>query len=828
MKAYCRLASLVLGLALLAPAKEATAGIWPSSNTRAREALASEDPVQRRRAAAKLLTLPPKLARELALAALDDDDDVVRLLAAQAAASLAVPGASEKAIPWLQERDATIRIAACNLMEAVPSDNALPGLARALGDGKSAVRKAAAGAMGASGSSEAVSPLLGRLDDASPAVRLEVVRALARLGDKRSVVPLVARLQDQEFEVRRAAARALGRLGDQRATATLLLALQDQQDVVKVEALQALGQLRSADSVNAVAALLSGPDRAQGAVAEAATRCLGRIGNEEATQLLVRMLEREGPRPLGAPRAVVREALVEAGPSAIQALEKSLRASPSSRLATAAVLALGASGHRASYTEIIRAARRGLAEEDASLRALGALGEPKSLTFVLEQLDSEDPAVRRTAAAVVLDLLDPARADGRAVDVVKPRLTDLTTPVGERIALAKVLGATGSPRAEPLLRSLLEHDQEALRIAAMRALKVAERASPETEKLLVDALEDETKAVRLVAAQALAAVGGNAGSKALLEMLSRSGVDRHAVGLALSGALGRSDAPGLAVEAEMRIPTARPAVRDALIEGLGRMKTDEAGAALARLAKSSAADDRRKVAEALVGHPKQAAALVKLASDLDPAVRANAVWSLRETAPPAALPELSKRLADADAAVAGNAGVALGTAAQRHRKADAAVASLCATLADPRAYVRVGALQGLRRLGRSCDGGAVEGLLRRDSAWRVRAAAAHLLHSIPGRGVQAERALYRCQVDDRDATVAATCAKAPVGATERDDVLVFVVPQNGSRPVGRAPFALVHPDGVMRLGAADRRGAVFEAGVPRGEVSLAVPAALAR
>lgn len=828
MKANCRLASLVLGLALFAPSRDVAAGIWPSSNTRAREALASEDPSERRRAAAKLLTLPPKLGRELALSALDDDDDQVRLLAAQAAAALAVPGASEKAIPWLQERDAVIRIAACNLMEAVPSDNALPGLARALGDAKADVRKAAAGAMGASGSTEAVSPLLGRLDDASPAVRLEVVRALARLGDKRSVVPLVARLQDQEFEVRRAAARALGRLGDRRATATLLLALQDKQDVVKVEALLALGKLRSPDSVNAVAALLTGPDRARGAVAEAATRCLGQIGNDEATQLLVRMLEGEGPRSLDAPRAVVRHALVEAGPAAIQALEKALRASPSSRLATAAVLALGASGHRASHAEIIRAARRGLADEEAALHALGALGEPKALTYVLEQLDSDDPAVRRTAASVALDLLEPTRGDGRAVDVVRPRLVDLTTPIGERIALAKVLGATGSPRAEPLLRSLLTHDEVALQIAAMQALRVAERAGPETEKLLVEALEDDVRAVRLAAAEALSAVGANTACKALLEMLSRSGVDRHAVGLALSGALGRSDASGLAAQAEARVPTARPAVRDALIEGLGRMKTVEAGAALGRLATSADADDRRKVAEALVGHPKQVAVLIKLAGDADPAVRANAVWSLRQTAPASAMAELTKRLTDADAAVAGNAGVALGTTAKRHGKVAAAQKPLCATLADPRAYVRVGALQGLRRMGKSCEGAAVEGLLRRDSSWRVRAAAAHLLHEVPGDGVQAERALYRCQVDDRDATVAATCAQAPTTAPDRDDILVFVVPQNGKLPVARAPFALVRPDGVMRLGAADRRGAVFEAKVPRGTVSLAVPAALAR
>ena len=44
----------------------------------------------------------------------------------------------------------------------------------------------------------------------------------------------------------------------------------------------------------------------------------------------------------------------------------------------------------------------------------------------------------------------------------------------------------------------------------------------------------------------------------------------------------------------------------------------------------------------------------------------------------------------------------------------------------------------------------------------------------------------------------------------------------------RAPFALVLPDGLMRLGVTDRRGALFEQAAPRGEVMLEVPAPLAR
>ena len=61
-----------------------------------------------------------------------------------------------------------------------------------------------------------------------------------------------------------------------------------------------------------------------------------------------------------------------------------------------------------------------------------------------------------------------------------------------------------------------------------------------------------------------------------------------------------------------------------------------------------------------------------------------------------------------------------------------------------------------------------------------------------------------------------------------DDVAVYVVPDGRNAPLPRAPFALVRADGLLRLGLADRRGEIFEAGTPRGTIRLAVPAALAR
>src|SRR5690606_26241007 len=109
---------------------------------------------------------------------------------------------------------------------------------------------------------------------------------------------------------------------------------------------------------------------------------------------------------------------------------------------------------------------------------------------------------------------------------------------------------------------------------------------------------------------------------------------------------------------------------------------------------------------------------------------------------------------------------------------EAATSALCDSLADYRPYVRASALSGLRIAGQRCGGRAI-GLLLRDRSWRVREAAARLLHGAGG-DPDARRALWRCAVEDRDAAVAAVCAAAPKAPQGRDDVLVYVVPHGAT------------------------------------------------
>jgi HEAT repeat protein len=739
-------------------------------------------------------------------------------------------------LPWLADRDTRLRVAACETIEASPTPHSVAALGRVLGDADAKVRRAAAAAMGASGLADAVSPLLGHLDDGSGLVRLEVVRALGRIGDLRAVVPLVSKLQDAEPAVRRAAARALGELGDRRATSTLMLALQDASLPVRVQALEALGKLRANEATAPIAAVLAaeqsrGSRGGSAPLRDAALQSLGRIGSPEAIALLVERLADEGPVPIdGDSPAPVRAALRVAGDAAVPALLVRLRSSTSRRAAAGAAMALAAIGERNALEPLVKATQRGSVSLEAGLQALAVLGDDRALPFVLEQLEHPDPRVRRLAVEVAAQLHNPERPDGRVVDVVRSRIRDLRTPLAERVALARLLGRTGAPRAQKLLLQLMGSESDVLRTAVAKALGELGRGGPAVDQVLLEALGDTDPALRAAAAKALGRSGRDAAAAALLHRLGVAAEqDRGALAIALSGALSRSRDPGLVQKVRAAFAAVPARARDALLEGLGRMGTAEARALLDELRRTPDGDDRRKIAEALGGHSGGEQSLIAMLADPDPTVRANAAWSLGRVGRRAALAPLTKLLGDLDVAVAGNAAVAVGHVAAR-AKASAASAPLCKALVDYRSYVRANALNGLRLAAGRCDAGAVRRVLARDRSWRVRLAAADLMRAQQRAGTTAEldrRALGRCAVEDRDATVAERCRSDWEVPSASDDIIVFVVPEGRTTPSARAPFALLLGDGTLRLGVADRRGALFELDAPAGRIELAVPAALA-
>jgi HEAT repeat protein len=809
--------------------------------------LASADVSERRAAAKRISELPPELGLPLVQRALGDVDIDVRLLAAAAASAFSMPKAGDYVVGWLGEGDARLRRAACDVIRVSPTDRSVVALGRVLGDPDPHVRVAAAAAMGSSGLPDAVSPLLGHLDDGAFEVRVEVVRALGRLGDARAVVPLIGKVQDTAVEVRRAVARALGELGDARATSALVIALQDGSQDVRIEAVKALGKLHSDEATSAIVPLIEqtgaldapvglspGFRTAQASagtqdVRVAAYEALGRIGSEGAVRALIGALAKDDP---SSARSPVRAALVTAGKPAATQLVAILSGAPSSTTAAGAALVLGALRAKEGLDPTVRAMQRGVLPLEHGLRALAALGSPDALPAVLELLSDTDPAVRREAVRAASELLDPARPDGRAVDPARAMLLDAATPNDEKVSLVRLLGRTGSPRAQTVLVSLAATKSRALRLAVLEALGAAGTFGPEVEAVLLTALDDESPDVRLAAASSLARGGGGAVAVKLLERLSVAAEqDRGALALALAGALSRSTEAQLAERVAKVLPATPDAARDGLLEGLGRMRSEASSKVLRQFALSNI-DDRRKVAEALGGHPEAASVLVSMLGDADPSVRANAVWSLGAVGKKDAVAPILKLLVDPDVAVAGNAAGALGRIAARESAGGDVRSALCAALLDGRPYVRANALTSLGLSGQKCDAGVVEGLLQRDRSEAVRfAAAEYLWGAAAGTNPLPEnirRVFARCASEDRSARVALQCSRAPERVTGADDVLVFVAPAGADEPQSRAAYALVRGDGLIRMGIADRRGGLFEFGAPKGSIRLAVPAQLAR
>lgn len=831
--------------ATFAPAADAF--VWPNVPDQIARALTSGDVNERRIAAQRLRDLPAEMAVKLVQLAMADPDTEVRVRGAEAAIVLRVPRAGDLVIPWLSENDPRLRLAACDTIRAAPTDRSVVALGRVLDDPDVHVRVAAAAAMGASTLPDAVAPLLRHLDDTAPECRAEVARALGRIGDARAVVPLIGKVQDSVSDVRKVVARALGDLADARAVSALMLALTDTSMEVRLSAVEALGKIRSDEATPAVTALLdlqdeqslnrygyrgpqaSPPSVGASEVRAAAIRALGRIGSDAAVKALVGALAKDDDAT--APRSAVRDALAEAGKPAVTALVTLLGASPSTSSAAGAALVLGTLQAPEGQAPIVRGMQRGTVPLRHGLRALALLGSPTALPAVLEQIDDPDPAVRMEAIRTASALLDPQKPDGRAVDPAREALKDAATPMDERIELVKMLGRTGSGRAQEVLLPLAKARSMSLRLAAIEALGVLRVGSPDVDATLLDAIADEQPDVRQRAAMALSRVGTAASAEKLLERLNVAAEqDRGALGIALSGALARATDAKLAEKVAASLSSAPDIARDALIEGLGRMPGAASGKALAAIA-AGGVDDRRKAAEALGGHPEAASTLAKLLADPDAGVRANAVWSLGGLAKKDSVAALVPLLKDPDVAVAGNAAAALGRIAARDDAAKEVTAALCGATSDTRSYVRANALGALSLAGAACDTRVADELLVRDASETVRLAAADHLARAAASGKDdgaAKRALARCSSEERNATVAARCARPLPAATGKDDLVVYIVPDMRSSPAARAPFALVRPDGLLRLGVADRRGEVFEREMPRGTVRLGVPPSLAK
>jgi HEAT repeat protein len=802
--------------ALAALASPASAAIWPSATRRAERELASSDAAVRQAAVASLAELPRAAARRLLLRALDDTDALVSSSALELLLRLETPNVTDRVVPWLSGSEKRLRLSAALALAVAPAPGATPALARALADSDAEVRAAAASALGASQSTEAVLPLLGHLDDNVPEVREAVAGALGALGDTRAVLPLIGKIEDPRPSVRAAVARALGLLHDTRSSSALLLALRDADHGVVVAVVRALGSLGEGAAVAPLAALLRSTSEPE--IRRAALSALGRIGSGEAGAVLTQELALD---EAGHEREPVLAALATAPTAFAPRLRECLDSALDIGLAEGCALGLAEVHDTGSHARVRAAMDRGRIAPRVGLAVLGRLGDARALSAALERLTATDAETRAAAMDAAAALLSPEDADGRAVEPLARALVARGVSRAERLRLVGLLGHTGSERALTTLLPLLESSSDPT-LAESAAAALGSVPGKAAGNALLRALDAQEPRVRRAAALAIRGAQNPELLAPLLTRFERAGrAERALLSLSLFGSIGKSRDEKQLARAVRLLSGALGGERDALLEALATSARPLVRKALLELASSADVSDRAKLAELLSAWP-DAATLERLLRDADARVRQNAAWSLGFAAPSEvarARAALERALKDRDAAVVGNAALGLGRLLSS-QPAQAQGALCGALLRDARAVVREQALRGLALARVGCSDGAPAQLLARDPRARVRRAAAELLlRAAPGAAER--RLLSRCEEGDPHASVADACAAAPRPAVSKvEPTTVLIVASAGAEPTPAAPFGVLWADGSLRLGAADRRGAVHEPRAPQGKLEL--------
>ncbi len=448
----------------------------------------------------------------------------------------------------------------------------------------------------------------GRLQDLlrspqPPAVRARAALALGRIGSPVATpYDLLGALGDESPEVRRMAVFALGEMDDVKGAPLLARAMGEPDAGVRALAVEALGKLKDPASLGALARGLGDPDP------EVAGMTLLALWKLEAGDALPELVGRATGIYLGAGGELRRRAAyflmrAQMGRAEEDSFEPPLRRAASDEdplIRSYAARGLGARSSEAATRELLRLAddtdrrarinafnglRSRPVEGQAAGRAVWPLyeaalsgtdtGVALAALAALESCRAAE-ARERLAGALgdprprfreVAALALAARDEGAALGALLPLASDPVWSVRARIAEA--LAAAGPPDSDAL-RSLAADKDARVRAAAVAAMGTAEGGAPEAR--VTEALEDDDPFVRAAAVEAIGA-------------RARAGRDDVVASLAEASRRAAGDAQN--------------DVRLAALAALGKIGTEEAGAAIERALDDADYLVRRRAAELL-------------------------------------------------------------------------------------------------------------------------------------------------------------------------------------------------------------------------------------
>jgi HEAT repeat protein len=228
-----------------------------------------------------------------------------------------------------------------------------------------------------------------------------------------------------------------------------------------------------------------------------------RSGDRAAIGQLVELLA----RPDGKVAEQSYPAVVAAGEQAVPLLLEKI-GTPDRQQREYVIAALGTLKAQTAATPIGRVlADRALERRYVAAWALGEIGAPEGVSFLLGALDDPNAEVRRYATRALIKINRPA---------VGPLVEALRDATGERAAGAiRALGDIADPAAlEPLLAHV-DGPQRAETFLALGKLR-----TPKAEAVLIKGLNDGDWQVRMNAAMALGPLGGPQAASALRHTLN--------------------------------------------------------------------------------------------------------------------------------------------------------------------------------------------------------------------------------------------------------------------------------------------------------------------
>ncbi|MDF3052820.1 MAG: lyase domain protein repeat-containing protein [Geminicoccaceae bacterium] len=522
------------------------------------------------------------------------EDADVREIALRALARIGDPQAVETLVtalasaePWLAPRIADIL--------ARHGDVVVDPLIELLNTSRNhPARSWAANVLGEVRAQRAFPALVRGLDDPNDEVRAKSAAALGRLGDRRAVPPLLDHLlTDPAAFVRVRIASALSQLEGAEIVDRLVRALGDSAWWVRMRGVEALEQIGPA----AEGPLLLALTDANPEIRQRAAVSLERLGVPE--KLVERIETNDGPEE--AFRILGRLAS-----SGTRELLAELLHHPSSRIRTVVLDAITQAGRSDLTPELAQVVSR---DRDPALRAqalatLSQLGAKTSLPVAVSATTDLVPQVRTAA----IELLSQV-GDRSAVELLRTQTGDPEPQV--RAAAITALGAMGGNTAEPDFLRLLVDLAPSVRTAAVMAVSRAGLRS--LAPALGARLTDEDDGVRDAAAESL----GRLGDRSVLPLLSAA------------------------------FAQAPPNMRASIMQAVGRLDPAAVSELLDQAIQNDDALSRLALAKTLSRLRWRGGwePLRRLASDVDPEVRAAAIEGLGqsprlEAPPPASLEEV--------------------------------------------------------------------------------------------------------------------------------------------------------------------------------------------